>query len=314
MHDRIPATSLPSAFPSTRSRLRRAATLAAGSAVLVASLGACGGRSSLTKAPTGNEMTITAFTTPREMGYRVSGKLRPGYATITFKDEGPELHMIAVARVKPEVTADQIKFALSKDQADLTRLFVDDPSKTSYGTPTLLSPGQSTTVTSVDLKAGRYAILCFVPDEDGKPHALKGMLDTFDVAGDAFETSPETTGTITVQDERFLLPPGFKGRGTYLVTNSGTVAHTFDVVRLDGGTTPAAYLKHVNDAFSANKPPNGGGGTIVGGIDELQPGQSAYVTLNLKKGRYAYLSTNGGDEPNTTPDVAKGLVGEFTVS
>lgn len=314
MQDRIPAISQPSALPSRKGRLRRSATLAAGSIVLVASIGACGGGSSLTGAPAGNAIKITAFTTPKEMGYRVAGKLRPGYATITFKDEGPDLHMIAMARVKPEVTADQIKSAFSKGKEGLARFFVDDPNKTSYGVPTLLSPGQSTTVTSVDLQAGRYAVLCFVPDEDGKPHALKGMLDTLDVAGKPFEKAPQTTGTITVRDTQFVMPPGFKGRGTYFVTNSGTAPHTFDVVRLDGATTPADYLKHVNDAFSANKPPNGGGGTIVGGIDDLQPSQSAYVTLNLKKGHYAYLSTDGGDDPNTPADITKGLVGEFNVS
>jgi len=286
--------------------------MAAGVAALAGGLGACGS-SALTSAPTGNAMTITAYTTSKTMGYRISGSLRPGFATITFKDQGPDLHMMATVRVKPGVTAEQIKQGLAKGQQALAPLALDDPNSTAYGVPTLISPGQSTTVTAVGLKAGHYASLCFVPDEDGTPHALKGMTTTFDVVGSPYTTAPKTTGTITIQDHHFVLPTGFNGQGTYRVTNSGSNEHSFDVARLDGATTVRSYVQHVNDSFSNNKPPNGGGAAIVGGIDNLQPGQSAYLTMNLAKGHYGYASTDGGDGPNSPLDVTQGLAGQFDV-
>ena len=45
-------------------------------------------------------------------------------------------------------------------------------------------PGERTTlVFTQPLAAGRYAFLCFVPDADGTPHALKGMISEFTVTG-----------------------------------------------------------------------------------------------------------------------------------
>jgi len=52
-----------------------------------------------------NAITIEAF----EMGFKVSGDLRPGTATITLKNTGSVAHMMATLRVKDGVTLDQVK-------------------------------------------------------------------------------------------------------------------------------------------------------------------------------------------------------------
>jgi hypothetical protein len=54
---------------------------------------------------------------------------------------------------------------------------------------------------------------------------------------------------------------------------------------------------------------DGGGGTLVGGIDALAPGQSAYLTLDLKPGHYGYISS----ADMTGPDLPA-QSGEFDVA
>ena len=43
------------------------------------------------------------------------------------------------------------------------------------GGPNDAAPGKSTTVT-VKLGPGLYAVMCFIPGADGKPHAAHGMI------------------------------------------------------------------------------------------------------------------------------------------
>lgn len=47
--------------------------------------------------------------------------------------------------------------------------------------PPAVDPGDNQTF-AVDLTPGRYAMVCFVLDEDGVPHSLKGMASEFGVS------------------------------------------------------------------------------------------------------------------------------------
>ncbi len=282
-------------------RAKRAVSLLAVGAVAALSLAGCG-------ATTGNEVTISAY----EMGYKVSGAVRPGVAKITFRNTGHLTHMMATLRLKPGVSLDQVRQTLSTSGPDAVgQLTEDDPATAAYATPALLSPGESATTVSPTLKAGTYLVACYVPDDKGMPHVADGMLSTFTVKGSSYGKEPQSKGTISLTDHGITLPGGFAGSGTFLVENTGSTEHTFSVARLQPGTTLLSYFQHVNDAFQANKPIDGGGGTLLGGVDTLQPGQRAYVVVGLTKGHYGYVSTGGGDGRPT--DVSQGLKGEFDV-
>ncbi len=151
-----------------------------------------------------------------------------------------------------------------------------------------------------------------MPDDKGMPHLADGMLSTFTVKGAAYGKQPQSTGTITIADHGFTLPANFGGSGTFLVENHGSTEHSLSITRLQAGTTVKAFVQHVDDAFKANKPIEDGGGAIVAGVEALQPGQRAYVVLDLPKGHYGYVSTGGGENGAPT-DVSQGLSGEFDV-
>ena len=257
-----------------------------------------------------NGITVEGF----EMGYKVSGDLRPGTATITFKNTGTDVHMMETARLNDGVTLDQVKEAMSSNDDAAIEPLLADGLRGVYGTPALLSPGQSTTVTAVNLKAGTYAILCFVPSESGAPHVAMGMLNEFTVKGDPLTATPKSDGTIEITDSGYKLPSGFDGHGTFKVTDSGQDPHSISIAKLDAGTSVMDYFQYVNDRFQQGQPLKGGPGELVAGVNALLPGQTAYLTLDLPPGHYGYVSTEGGDGPDSPPDATKGLLGEFDVS
>lgn len=251
-------------------------------------------------ASTANAITIDAF----EMGFKVSGTLRPGTATITLKNTGAVAHMMATMRVKDGVTLDQVKQAMQEGEDALAPLGADADADAVYGTPALVGAGQSATTTALNLKAGNYVILCFVQDENGMPHAAMGMVNMFTVKGDPVTTTPKSDGDIRITDDAITLPSGFTGTGTFKVTNSGTKPHTLSFAKLESGTSLQDYVGYVGGQFANGKPIDGGGGVLMGGVDSLNPGQVAYVTISLAKGHYGYVSTEDGDQ----------MGGEFDVS
>jgi plastocyanin len=255
-------------------------------------------------APVDNAVTITM----PGMSYEVSGTLHPGVGSITLVNADNVAHMMAFAHLKDGVTLDQAKGAFGQGEDAVGKLLAESPD-TSYGTPDLLGPGESETVTALDLRAGHYLLACFLTAADGTPHWQMGMVGELDVEGDPATDKPASDGTIAIDDSGIALPDGFTGHGTYLVTNSGAKPHNLSMARLDAGTSLGQYAGHVGQAMGSGGVIDGGGGTLVGGIDSLAPGQSAYITLDLKSGHYGYISS----ADMTGPDLPA-QSGEFDVA
>lgn len=294
----------------------RSWAVAIASLALFASMAACGSSSSKSAdstssgagsgvksdstksaAPVANAVTITS----PGMSYSVSGPLKPGVGAITFKNVDDVSHMMAVARLKDGVTVEQVKTALNKSQDEATKLFADSPDNAVYGTPAPVGPGRSTTVTAIDLKAGTYGLVCFFSDDKGVPHFKMGMVSELKVAGTPATEKPKTVGTISIDDKATVLPAGFAGKGTFLVTNTGTAPHAISIARLEPGTSLEQYSGSVGQATNGNKSIDMKGGVLNGGVDELKPGQSAYLTLNLGKGHYGYISPPDAQGPALPP-------------
>jgi plastocyanin len=300
----------PHLSPSDRraARLPRALALVAAFALVLATA-ACGSdddgssadrpaaTTSTTKADSSgvgsNAITIE---TPG-MEFDVSGPLRPGVATITFTNTSDEAHMLALAPMKPGVTLDQVKAALDQSEDAVGALLSTPPEQAVYGTPAQVGAGQSTTVTSKDLPAGNYALVCFFTDDSGTPHFKMGMVAQLEVTGQKATDEPKSEGTITIDDSGITMPDGFDGHGTFLVTNSGKAPHSISFAKLDDGTTLDAFYQHVGEAMNSGKAVDGGGGTFAGGVDGLLPGQSAYLTVDLAAGHYGYLSNTDANGP-----------------
>jgi len=97
-----------------------------------------------------------------------------GDVTFQASNDGEQPHEMIVAKMPEDVTLEE---ALQAE--DVEALGVED---IAFFAP--INPGAEATWTVTDLEPGRYAYVCFIPDEgdpEGTPHALKGMVGEFTV-------------------------------------------------------------------------------------------------------------------------------------
>jgi hypothetical protein len=257
-----------------------------------------------------NDLTVTAT----EYSYRLKGHLHPGWADIRFVNHGSEPHMMAVIRLKPDVTLDQVNQALMSDDQSAAAAVVDAPQDETYGTPALLDAGHATEVVTNNLRAGHYAVVCFVPAPDGRPHFAHGMVRLFDVSGKRIDAkAPHSNRTVRLTDGNIKGVGRSVGQhATLKITNTGNAPHSFSIAHLRKGKTAEDAVAYFGAEFSDQPVKGPAPGVLVGGVDSMQPGQTAFVRLDLEPGRYAYAST-AGDEESGQNDAARGMFREFRV-
>jgi plastocyanin len=106
--------------------------------------------------------------------FKLSAPLTPGKRTILVENDGPQPHEIALLKLAPGKTV--ADFA-AWDEGGMK----GPPPAEPIGGVVALDKGARATFT-VDLTAGNYGLLCFVPDtKDGRPHLAHGMIKTIKV-------------------------------------------------------------------------------------------------------------------------------------
>lgn len=258
-------------------------------------------------APAPNALSVTAHDSGSAMSFDVSGSPRQGLVRITFTNAGKYAHEMGISMMKPGVTLAHLKtVVLGKNGDQKAQALLQNPDA-EYPVPSILGPGRSE-VDAAKLPAGHYVVICFLPGADGMPHVAMGMIDEFTVtAGRSTEQPPQTQGTVELSDKGITVPAGFGAGGTFEVKNTGSKPHDFSLAQLAGKTLPDLF-QCVEGAFGKGTPIDKCPGTLAGGVNTLQPGESAYLTMTLPAGKYGYLSTEGDGA-----DLQAGLVGTFSV-
>ena len=119
---------------------------------------------------------VTAATTDssdpaHEYEWKSEG-LKAGANEITFDSQGDEaLHVLVAAPINGNATIDQVGQELDSDAPPRSIDFRN-------AAQTEVIDGGKQEVTTLDLKPGRYAFICFLPDRDepAKPHYETGLL------------------------------------------------------------------------------------------------------------------------------------------
>lgn len=108
-----------------------------------------------------------------EYGFDFAG-LKAGVNEIRFENTGEELHHALFFPIRDGVTIDEVATALASDGPPEGQPPVDFAA----GVGTQVIDGGIAQNMSLDLDAGRYAVVCFVQDrEGGKPHVADGMIE-----------------------------------------------------------------------------------------------------------------------------------------
>ena len=161
---------------------------------------------------------------------------------------------------------------------------------------------------TMDLPAGNYVALCFIPDSAGVPHVMHGMMKEIVVAGARHDAAvPTADAVIRMSDFAFVAPVMTAGAHTFHVVNDGPQTHEVQLVRLPEGVTADQYLAALAPGATAPPP-----GEDLGGAGALSTGLDNYWTVTLTPGNYLL----GCFVPDTdgVPHIMKGMLQAFTVT
>lgn len=288
--------------------VRASVVLAALSLALVA----CGGSTKSATPKLTNKLSITGT----EYKFEVDKtSVNEGTLQVTFRNTGQEMHMTAWGKLKSGVTFEKFTQTLQTKQDEAFGL-VDEADD---GSPGLLTPGQQSTLTTNLLKAGTYALICFIPAPDKTPHAQKGMVASLEVKG-AATASPSpfaviSDADVTMTDYSFgTIPESLKkGKGTFKFVNAGKQPHEATLARLEPGKTFEDADKYFTALFEGPTPPTGPlPAQLVGGFFSIAPGTEVWLTLDLPPGNYVLVCGEETDDGKAHEDL--GMKTEFTVA
>lgn len=226
--------------------------------------------------------------------------VKAGRTRIEFKNDGKDMHMLAMAQVKAGKTFDDAKKALeSEDEADDATVFEDTEGPD--GAPQILTAGEKT-ATFPELKAGTYALVCFFQTPDGKPHFIAGMLNQLTVESAAAEAQEvDTTAEATLADGKITLPDLSSGKATLKVSNTGAKSHDLTLVRVPEGKTFDEVLAWVDKYFQGQGKIAEAPGAFPGGMSVIPAGATGYLELDLSPGKYYAICTESADEQSDAP-------------
>ncbi len=114
-------------------------------------------------------------------------QIEAGPVSITLENEGQEPHHVQLVRLNDGVSPEQFQTAL-RQGAEATL-----PLMTWAGGPGVVDSGNSQEV-AMELSAGTYMLLCFVPVPDGIPHLAKGMVASLEVVAGQEQTGVQPRG------------------------------------------------------------------------------------------------------------------------
>ena len=117
--------------------------------------------------PSGGTATITT----KEYGFQTKG-LKAGVNSVTAINGGKEWHHVIMAKIKAGKTIADVKKELTGNLQGPPQS-IDDASTQAMP---IMNPGV-TYVTQITLQKGSYALVCFLPDKNGKPHVMLGMIN-----------------------------------------------------------------------------------------------------------------------------------------
>jgi uncharacterized cupredoxin-like copper-binding protein len=108
-----------------------------------------------------------------EHGFETTG-LKAGKNTLLFDNRSDELHHALMVPILGDTTLEEVGEALASEEPPSGPPPVDFEN----AVVTSVLDGKTKEVTEMELRAGRYALLCFLSDrEGGKPHVAEGMLE-----------------------------------------------------------------------------------------------------------------------------------------
>lgn len=265
---------------------------------LLAMFAACAPRPDAAPVAVPQDVTFTAT----DFAFAGPDSIMSGFTTVRLVNNGHQDHHLILGKLEEGKTLqDLVTFGKEHPGAE-------PPFLTWRGAAGAVGASGSSAGT-VDLAAGNYVAICFMPDPtDGRDHLSKGMIKELVVTGTRQAVqAPEAEGEIRLKDFGFEAPVIAAGTHTYHVINDGPQTHEVQLVRLNPGATGKDYLAALGPAAKAPPP-----GVMLGGPGAFSKRSDGYWTVTFEPGNYVFLCFVP-DPASGMPHIMKGMVHEFTV-
>lgn len=235
-----------------------------------------------------------------------------GWTTVALHNEGEETHMLEFGRIPDDGSYRGLRRAIGAFdtlRTDLEEGAIDSAtfrkaakrhtpawiSDMEYRSgPGLVAPGR-TARTTVDLEPGTYTIMCFVADSSGTFHYVRGMRGEIAVTESSNGASPPDADVeLTVAGYEISsegqMTAGEQTVAVHFGERENPQEEPFQdvqLVRLEEGMTVEDIAEWDGGAPAPAE--------FLGGAHAMSAGNTAYVTVDLEPGRYAWVS-NSTDE------------------
>lgn len=241
-----------------------------------------------------------------DYGFDAPSSVPAGVTTFTTHDSGKEQHELQIVKLNDGVTWADVEKTLHGPAPDAVAAMV-----TMMGGVAPVEVGGSASVT-VDLPAGSYGMLCFIPAADGKSHMAHGMAKPLDVTaaktGSAAAPTPKAKGDIVLDEMTVTLPEGFDGHGTWHIVNHGEQAHQAAIMQLAPGKT----RKDLDAYLTSPTPPAGAPpATVIGGGGAIAKGGEEWIDLDLDPASYAFTCFVPDPQKGFLPHFMEGMLTEY---
>lgn len=237
----------------------------------------------------------------KEFQFEMPDTVPAGPTLFHFTDNGEQLHHVTLVKLEQGKTLKDLT-TLPPGPFPKWMVFMGGPN-----TP-LPKGGQGEDI--VDLTPGNYAVICVIPDSDGKPHMMKGMVKALTVTtATGKRKMPHGDVTLTLTNYKFTFSkPLTAGRHIIRVVNKGTQAHEAEIFRLNDGKRGIAVAQWVGGGMQGPPP-----AAPITGITAEAPGKQNLLPVNLTPGNYALLCFMP-DAKDGKPHAMHGMIYDFKVS
>jgi hypothetical protein len=215
-----------------------------------------------------------------EYAYVMPQSIEGGWTTMRLTNKGDEWHEFAFFKMDEDKTLADVRTVLADPQAQ--QQGPPDWVQIRAGIPTL--GGDESAALTQKLEPGRYALICFLPGPDGKPHFLDGMVRVVDVKGDAGAPAPDADATITL-GKALEAPDLEAGERTLALRNDADEPNAVFLVSYEPGKTDADLVAWEEGGMKGPAP-----GSFHGGAIDVPPYSTVYYTYTFEQGKeYALL-------------------------
>ena len=218
-----------------------------------------------------------------DFAFDAADRLKAGHVTLRLRNEGLAPHQAWVVRLAEGRTLRDLERDLAQRAGvggDLLPDWID-----AVGGPSAVPAGEAAEV-ALDLRPGRYAMLCLMPLGDGALALMKGMYRAFDVVEAPSDTPSPRSDAVVTLTERSLAERGRLRRGSVhvRVTNASSTTRELRVYRLSAAGEVDALRRWLASEIGVSPAPS------VGGVFGLPPRGSGVLSLRLERGEYALVS------------------------